>query len=88
MTTILTYVKNDEQLTLTLETGPLGGVLFQEFKGDTSFRKSVEEYVAKSYGAYEDTLGLALYAATNFGLQLAVRYEGEPPDLPQDVIFD
>ncbi|WP_009964759.1 hypothetical protein [Verrucomicrobium spinosum] len=87
MTTTLTYVKNNEQLTLTLETGPLGGILSQEFKGNSSFRKSVESYVSQSSGTYEDTFGLAIGAAKKFGLQLAVQHEGEPPD-PDDLEFD
>jgi hypothetical protein len=87
MITTLTYDKNGEQLTLILECGPMEELRSQEYKGDASFRKSIENYVSKSHGTYDETVGLARLAAKKFDLQLSVRHEGMPPN-PDDLEFD
>jgi hypothetical protein len=87
MKTIVTYTKSGEQLTLTLECSAIGELVSQDLAGQASFRKALEEHLAKSTGVYEDTLSLAFGAAEDFDLQHSVAYEGEPHN-PDDLEFD
>lgn len=87
MTTTLTYTKNNEQLTLILETGPLGGVLSQEIKGEASFRNALQTHLRETSGTYDGLLTLCYGAVEELGLQLTAKHEGEPPD-PDDLEFD
>jgi hypothetical protein len=88
MITTLTYTRNNEQLTLTLETGPLGGVLSQKLDGETSFKGALQDHLAETSGTYEGLLTLCYSAVEELDLHLTVKYEGDPPDPGQDVIFD
>ncbi len=62
MTTSLTYTKNNEHLILVLETGPLGGVLSQEIRGDASFRDALQAHLEETSGTYDGLLALCYSA--------------------------
>lgn len=88
MITTLTYTKNNEQLTLTLECDSLEQLLAKELKGHASFRKDLELHLAQSYGDYDDLLTLAMSAPKEFGLQMTIQYEGKSELDPDDLEFD
>ncbi|WP_009964795.1 hypothetical protein [Verrucomicrobium spinosum] len=88
MITTLTLKRLNEQLTLTMECGPFEELRSLQLLGNAEFREPLEAHLATASRHFDGIMSTCQYAATELGLHLTAKHEGEPPDLPQDVIFD